>query len=85
MKQAGIPEKDWGHVDYVISKESSWNPNAINPSSGACGLGQQLPCGKWPNQWNDPVGGLKDAHNYAQNRYGGWQNAANAWAQQKWW
>lgn len=29
---------------YVVFRESSCNPNAVNPSSGACGLFQLLPC-----------------------------------------
>lgn len=28
----------------LIRKESTWNPRAVNPSSGACGLHQFLPC-----------------------------------------
>lgn len=56
----------------VINMESGCNPNAVNSSSGACGIGQQLPCGKWPHQWNDPVGSLIDMQNYVFSRYGSW-------------
>jgi len=28
----------------LIRRESDWNPRAVNSSSGACGLGQFLPC-----------------------------------------
>lgn len=81
---ADIPKDQWQGVIELISRESSWNPNAVNPSSGACGLGQQLPCGKWSHKWNDPVGGLIDAHNYVMGRYGSWYAAiqwhdANNW------
>jgi len=31
----------------LLRRESGWNPNAINASSGACGLFQRLPC-PWP-------------------------------------
>ena len=85
MAAAGIAESDWMYVEYIISHESSWNPNAVNRSSGACGLGQQLPCGKWPHTWNDPVGGLIDASTYAHSRYGSWAAAYSAWKRQGWW
>ena len=45
--------------DCTIAKESKCDPNAVNPSSGACGIGQQLPCGKWAGAWNDPVASLQ--------------------------
>ena len=35
MAQAGIAESDYGYVDYIVSHESGWNPNAVNASSGA--------------------------------------------------
>jgi hypothetical protein len=75
LKSSGIPESQWKTVDHLIQKESGWNPQAVNKHSGACGLGQQLPCGKWPNKWNDPVGALQDSHVYVTARYGSWDNA----------
>lgn len=85
LKSAGIPESQWTYVDYIIQHESGWNPNAVNASSGACGLGQQLPCGKWPHTWNDPVGALIDANSYAVQRYGTWANAYAFWLGNSWW
>lgn len=84
LAQSGIPNDVWGHVDYLVTRESGWNPNAVNASSGACGLGQQLPCGKWAGAWNDPVAALKGMHSYVLGRYGSWANAvahsqANGW------
>jgi len=76
---SGIPQSQWSYVDYIISHESGWDPNAVNKSSGACGLGQQLPCGKWSHKWNDPVGGLIDANTYALSRYGSWARAYSYW------
>lgn len=29
-------------ADCIVSRESNWNPNAVNPRSGAAGLGQFL-------------------------------------------
>ena len=75
MNLAGIPPSDWSVANELISRESGWNPNAVNASSGACGLGQQLPCGKWPHEWNEPVGALKDMQEYVIGRYGTWANA----------
>lgn len=74
MAQAGIT--DPGIAILIIQRESGCRPDAQNPS-GACGIGQQLPCGKWPHAWNDPVGGMIDMQNYVMGRYGSW---ANAWA-----
>ena len=75
LAASGIPESEWGHADYLVNKESSWNPNAVNASSGACGLGQQLPCGKWSGAWNDPVAALSNMHGYVLSRYGSWSAA----------
>ncbi|MDY6143789.1 MAG: G5 domain-containing protein [Arcanobacterium sp.] len=75
MRAAGIPESQWGYVDYIVSKESSWNPNAVNPSSGACGLAQALPCSKMGGNWNDPVVALRWQYGYVNSRYGGYAGA----------
>ena len=84
LAASGIPEHEWGYVDMIVSRESSWNPNAVNSSSGACGLGQQLPCGKWSGEWNDPIAALRAMDGYVRGRYGGWQQAvafrnSNSW------
>ncbi|MDT9081686.1 hypothetical protein RSW80_27030, partial [Escherichia coli] len=34
--------KYWGDIDWLVNKESSWNPNAANPSSSARGLFQKM-------------------------------------------
>lgn len=73
LAQAGIPAT--ATVLELIRRESGCNPNAVNPSSGACGIGQQLPCGKWAGAWNDPVAGLVAMNNYVKGRYGSWENA----------
>ncbi len=73
MTQAGIT--DTVNAYKVIMRESGCNPYSVNASSGACGIGQQLPCGKWPHAWNDPVGAMIDMQNYVVARYGSWANA----------
>ena len=85
MAAAGIPESDWGYVDYIASRESSWNPNATNASSGACGLIQALPCSKVPGNGYDPVDNLRWANGYAMDRYGSWKAAYDFWTANHWW
>lgn len=84
LRASGIPESEWWAVDSIVSRESSWNPNAVNPSSGACGLGQQLPCGKWAGAWNDPVAALKAQYGYVVARYGGYPQAVAFWNANHW-
>ncbi|GAA2926875.1 hypothetical protein GCM10010458_06210 [Microbacterium luteolum] len=85
MAAAGIAESDWGYVDYIVSKESGWNPNATNSSSGACGLVQALPCSKVPGNGYDPVDNLRWANGYATGRYGSWAGAHAFWTNNHWW
>jgi hypothetical protein len=67
----------------IITRESSWNPRALNAGSGAYGLGQALPASKmapFGTDWaTNPTTQLRWMHDYVQNRYG---SACNAWA---WW
>lgn len=86
MAAAGIPESDWGFVDSIVSRESGWNPNATNSSSGACGLVQALPCTKVPGgNGYDPVANLAWGNGYAHGRYGGWDKAYAFWQANHWW
>lgn len=84
LEASGIPADQWWAVDSIVSRESGWNPNAVNPSSGACGLGQQLPCGKWAGAWNDPVAALKAQYGYVTARYGGYPQAVAFWNANHW-
>lgn len=84
LAASGIPESDWTYVDSIVQRESGWNPNAVNPSSGACGLGQQLPCGKWAGAWNDPVAALVAQHGYVKERYGSYAGAVAFWNTNHW-
>ena len=89
MRAAGIPESDWQYVDYIIEHESGWNYRAVNASSGATGVCQALPGSRMATAGSDyldnPVTQLKWCHSYANERYGGWQQAYNAWRSQNWW
>lgn len=82
---AGIPSSDWGYVDYIISHESGWNPNATNVSSGAHGLPQALPYSKTGCGWTDAVCQLQWADRYANGRYGSWAQAYNYWLSHRYW
>lgn len=70
---------------YIYMKESGNNPGAINRSSGACGLGQALPCSKMGCSLSDYA--CQDAWftQYMKNRYGTWNNAKAFWDSHKWW
>ena len=85
MAAAGIAQSDWQYVDYIVSRESGWNPNATNRSSGACGLVQALPCSKVPGNGYNPVDNLRWATGYATGRYGSWSGAYNFWVNNHWW
>jgi len=90
MTAAGIDPSNFGYVDFIVQRESGWNPCSFNPGQSdcgltaeqignhACGLGQQLPCGKWPGAWNDPVAALAAMNSYV-SRYGGWAGAYSYW------
>jgi len=81
LAASGIPRDQWGYVDMIVSRESGWNPNAKNPTSGACGLAQSYPCGKQSayGHWTDPVANLKWQHEYVKGRYGGYKQAYDYW------
>lgn len=84
LAASGIPRSQWGYVDSIVSRESGWNPNAVNQSSGACGLAQALPCSKVPGNPLDPVDSLRWMNGYVEGRYGGWEGAYNFWQANHW-
>lgn len=84
MRAAGIAESDFGIAEWLIQKESGWNPNAVNKSSGACGLVQALPCSKLGPNWNDPVVALRWGDAYVKGRYGSWSGAYAFWSANHW-
>jgi len=42
MNRLGYSPDDWQKVDAIIEQESGWNPNAVNESSGAAGIAQNI-------------------------------------------
>lgn len=89
LTSAGVAESDWEYASYIIEKESTWRPGAMNPSSGAYGLCQSLPANKMASAGADwrtnPVTQLRWCHDYAQRRYKGWYQAYNFWLRNHWW
>ena len=69
----------------IFMRESGNNPSAINASSGACGLGQALPCSKMPCSLSDYNCQVNFFTSYAVSRYGSWDNAWLFWQQHNWW
>lgn len=85
LSASNIPQEYWGYVDAIVSKESGWNPNATNRSSGACGLAQALPCSKVGGKGGyDPVTALNWMNSYVNGRYRGWKGAWDFWRANKW-
>jgi len=70
---------------FIYMKESGNNPNAVNKSSGACGLAQALPCSKMNCALGDYACQDAWATNYMQSRYGTWENAKAFWLANHWW
>lgn len=92
MSEAGIPQSDWTYVDYIVTKESHWDPCAYNPSKSdcnatpttACGLVQALPCSKLGSDWSNPVVALKWQLSYVTGTYGGYAGAYSFWVANGW-
>lgn len=84
MAAAGISPGDYASVNFIVSHESGWRPDAINPSSGSCGLVQALPCSKLGADWSNPVQALSWASKYVTARYGGWDGAVAFWNAHGW-
>ena len=80
----GISQADLPYALNIAQKESSCNPNAVNPNGGACAYFQELPCGKWGGTGNI-AGHIKGADTYAKSRYGGWAQAWASWQAKRWW
>ena len=88
--EAGISESDWGYVDYIITKESTWRYLVWNTQgSGAYGLCQALPASKMATAGSDymtnPITQLKWCDSYAKARYGSWYQAYQFHLLNHWW
>ncbi|ORL11654.1 tape measure protein [Prescottella equi] len=74
--------EQWAAVDFIVGKESSWNPLARNPQSGAFSLFQFLGSTKGqylPDENPDPyIQGLA-GRDYIRDRYGDPVRARSFW------
>jgi hypothetical protein len=79
---------NWQAFDFIITRESGWNPLAVNRSSGACGLGQSLPCSKMSGYGADyATNGTVQVNwtiDYIKNRYGNPNGARVFWNSHNW-
>lgn len=77
----GWGEEGWQYIIKIVNHESGWSGNAVNPSSGACGIPQALPCRKMKSAGKDYKTNYKTQvkwlMNYIAGRYG---YPAKAWA-----
>lgn len=84
----GWSENDFECLVKLWNKESGWNPNAHNSSSGAHGIPQSLPASKMSSEGSDYYTngqtqirwGLK----YIKNRYGSPSSAWSFWSSHNW-
>jgi resuscitation-promoting factor RpfB len=75
--ERGWDGDQWDALFNLWEREAHFNPAAVNPSSGACGIPQAYPCSKLPGFPNDPEAQIRWGLNYIANRYG---TPVNAWA-----
>jgi uncharacterized protein YabE (DUF348 family) len=71
----GWTGEQWDALYKLWMKESGWNPNSVNRSSGACGIPQAYPCSKITDK--SAAGQITWGLNYIKNRYG---TPTAAWA-----
>lgn len=89
MVGAGFPASEFGAVDSIVSRESSWNPGATNPKSGAYGLFQFLghqgdKYGAMGGYSADPAQQANAGMAYIKDRYGSPSNAKAFWDAHGW-
>lgn len=86
-RSMGWNDQQFQAWDALINAESSWNPNAQNPTSTAYGLGQFLN-GTWSGvggqKTSDPATQLQYMAQYIKNRYGDPVKALNWHSEKNW-
>lgn len=70
MSKARFGPEHWKELYSLWSKESGWDHTAQNPSSGACGIPQALPCSKMPGFPHNAKAQIKWGLGYISGRYG---------------
>ena len=88
-----VLQEGWNTTDYnaivnIIIKESGFNINSVNRSSGACGLFQAHPCKKAIKQYPDYMSNYKSQVDwgiqYIKNRYKTPTKAWEFWQKHHW-
>jgi hypothetical protein len=81
LLQAGFGLDQMTCLDPMWTRESNWNPNSTNASSGAHGIPQALPASKMApfgaDYMTNPVPQIKWGLDYIKGRYG---TPCSAWA-----
>jgi hypothetical protein len=75
--EMGWGDDQWGALEELVTRESSWNPTAQNPTSTAYGLFQFLDS-TWANygqKTSDPAAQARAGLAYIRDRYGSPQAA----------
>lgn len=91
MAKGMLEKKGWGaqfsDLDWLLTRESGWNPKAQNPSSTAYGLFQFLNS-TWgtvgARKTSDPRKQLEAGMNYIDQRYGDVRGARSFWNKHHW-
>ena len=84
--QRGWTGSEWTCLEKLWERESSWNPNAENPSSGAYGIPQSLPGNKMASAGSDwktnAATQIKWGLDYIAGRYstpcGAWEHSESS-------
>ncbi|MFF9057673.1 transglycosylase SLT domain-containing protein [Streptomyces sp. NPDC101213] len=88
MAQQMVPSGQYQCFSNIVDHESSWNYRAVNASSGAYGLFQALPAGKYASAGADwqtnPATQIKWGLNYMNERYGSPCDAWSFWQANHW-
>ena len=83
----GFTGQQWEDAKWIINNESSWNPNAQNPTSTAYGLFQFLDS-TWATvgatKTSDPVAQADAGAKYMKQRYGTPTEARRFWEANNW-
>jgi Transglycosylase SLT domain len=88
MARSMVPSDQFQCFSNIVDHESSWNYQAVNPSSGAYGLFQALPGSKMASvgaDWQtNPTTQIKWGLNYMNDRYGSPCGAWDFWQANNW-
>jgi flagellar biosynthesis GTPase FlhF len=88
MARSMVPAGQFQCFSNIVDHESSWNYKATNASSGAYGLFQALPAGKYASAGADwqtnPATQIKWGLNYMNSRYGSPCEAWSFWQANSW-